>query len=182
VVVHVSQLIVDLWFETGDLDIFSLRNLAADMARSLADVIGYLNGLYFDVEIHSAVKLETKDWQFFGTDIPVLAARRSVADREIHTDLLIAISANPAAGMVLSDFQRAMRDPIGTGFYFYRAIETMMQSMKMDDAGRDAQGWERLRSNWNVNREAIDWIKRHADLPRHGKPSAISDTDRATGA
>lgn len=179
-VVHSSQLIVDLWFETGNLDIFSLRNLAADIARSFADLVGYLNGLYFDVELHSAVEQATKSWQVFGIDIPVLAARRSAADREIKTDLLIAIGESPAADMVLSDFRRAMRDPIGSGFYCYRAIETMMQSMKMNDAEKDAIGWEKLRSNLNVDRSAIDWIKRHADLPRHGKPSGISDADRAT--
>jgi hypothetical protein len=178
--VHSSQLIVDVSFETGDLDIFSLRNLAADIARSFADLVGYLNGFYLDVEIHSAVEQATKAWQIFGIDIPVLTKRKSTEDREIKTDLLIAIAASPAAGMVLSDFRRAMRDPVGTGFYCYRAIETMMQSMKMNDAEKDAAGWAKLRSNLNVDRSAIDWIKRHADLPRHGKPSGISDADRAT--
>jgi hypothetical protein len=142
--------------------------------------LAILNGLYFEVEIFSAVQQATKDWQVFGIDIPVLATRRSAADRELKTDLLISISANPAAGMVLSDFQRAMRDPIGTGFYCYRAIEAMMQSMKTEDTERDASGWERSRTNLNVDRGAIDWIKNHADLPRYGKPSAMSDADRAT--
>ena len=59
--VHSSQLIVDLWFETGNLDVFSLRNAAADIARSFADLVGYLNGLYFEVEIFSAVQQATKD-------------------------------------------------------------------------------------------------------------------------
>jgi hypothetical protein len=82
--------------------------------------------------------------------------------------------------MVLSDFQRAMRDPVGTGFYCYLAIEAMMQSMKTENIERDASGWERLRTDLNVDRGVIDWIENHAHLPRHGKPSGMSDADCVT--
>lgn len=176
---HASQIVLDLKYDPLEIDIFSLRNVAADIARSIADHVGYANALYFNVEISSAVCQETNSWTVFGIDILVLAARRIDSDRQIYTDLLIAAAGKPDWDMVMADFRRAMRDPIGTGFYCFRCIETMMQAMKATDTQKDRTGWEALRINLRVDRSAIDWIKSPADLPRHGRPSGISDADRA---
>jgi len=81
--------------------------------------------------------------------------------------------------MALADFREAMRLAIGTGFFCYRAIEAIMQSMKAADQDKDGVAWERFRTALRIDRSAIDEIKRNADLPRHGKPSAIGDAERA---
>jgi len=55
----------------------------------------------------------------------------------------------------------------------------MMQSMKAHPDDDDRPAWEALRSRLNLDRPVIDAIKVHADYPRHGKVSSISDADRA---
>jgi hypothetical protein len=72
-----------------------------------------------------------------------------------------------------------MDDPIGTGFYCYRAVEAMMQSMKTGEVKNDQRAWERLNEVLSLDRSASEKIKRHADMPRHGKPYSMTDSDRA---
>ena len=98
---------------------------------------------------------------------------------EIEDDLLKAVSEEVAAHLVLADFREAIRSPAGTGFFCYRAVEAMMQSMKMSqDDKDDGPAWNQLRTRLQVDRSAIDAIKMHADYPRHGKPQSIGDADR----
>jgi len=72
-----------------------------------------------------------------------------------------------------------MRIPVETGFYCYRAIEAMMQSMKSDPNDDDSRAWQKLREALKIDRNVIDSVKQHADVPRHGRPSAITDAERA---
>jgi hypothetical protein len=58
----------------------------------------------------------------FGIEIPVLAARRAGENvSALDGRFVDAVGRNPAAQLVLADFREAMRLPIGTGFYCYRA-------------------------------------------------------------
>jgi len=180
VALHASQCIVDLDIDDSEtIDIFSLRNIAADAVSTLADLVGYQNAICFDVEMVSAIRRDNEEWTVFGIDIPALAARRRGNPSEIPADLLIAVTQNAPAVMVLADFRKAIRDPVGTGFYCYRCLEAMMQSMKVSGEEKDATAWERFREHLRVDRSAIDAIKAHADMPRHGRPSQISDAQRA---
>ncbi|MGY8664066.1 hypothetical protein Q3C01_17095 [Bradyrhizobium sp. UFLA05-109] len=114
----------------------------------------------------------------FGIDIPALSRDREATPPAIDTSILLAVGANPEAQLVLADFTNAMRFPVGTGFYCYRAIEAMMQFVKDTDDENDKVAWPKLRERLRVSREAIDAVKAHADLPRHGKPSAMTDSER----
>jgi len=180
VAVNASQAIVDITVEDEDLDLPSLRNLADFHIRTVTDLAGYMHALCFDVEVIAAVCQDTNEWQMFGIEIPVLAERRKGEKLdELRMSLLSVIGANPAAQFALADFRESMRVPVNTGFYCYRAIEAMMQSMKKAPDDVDAPAWQLLRERLCVDRSAIDEIKKHADLPRHGKPSNISDAERS---
>src|SRR5438445_12570749 len=72
-----------------------------------------------------------------------------------------------------------MRVAVGAGFFCSRAIEAMMQSMKVAPQEKDGPAWDRLRGTLGIDRSAIDEIKRYADFSRHGKPSTIMDAERA---
>jgi hypothetical protein len=180
VMIWKSQIIVDINVLDGTPDIFSLRNIAVTLAENLTDLIGYKEACYFNVEIISAINRDTDDWQVFGIDIPALLESRRESPKIIDSNLIRQVAKNHAAQIALSDFGSAMRFPKGTGFYCYRAIEAMMQSMKDSDQVKDGIAWDFLRSHLNVTREAIDEVKAHADLPRHGKPSGMTDAERVT--
>jgi hypothetical protein len=192
IAVHASQLVIDVETE-GNTDLPTLRNFAADIVRPLVDLISYRTGGGFEVEIISATNKETNEWAVFGTEIPVLAQARMQRDRErgvqrhesgaqqheISAAHLQAITGDVYSQIVLANFRAAMRVPVETGFYCYRAIEAMMQSMKSGPNDTDEAAWEKLRETLKIERDIIDSVKQHADLPRHGKPSVITDEERA---
>jgi hypothetical protein len=101
-----------------------------------------------------------------------------VKDGAISSDILIAALSHASVKMIFADFREAMRFAVATGFYCYRAIETIKQHMTIDASERSQVSWERLRSSLNVDRSAIDFVKSHADLPRHGRPSSVTDQER----
>jgi hypothetical protein len=131
------------------------------------------------------------DWTVFGIEIPVLASRRVgwktlEVERSLGTDQEIGVldgrwilaATSIPAQLVLADFREAMLVAVGTGFFCYRAIEAMMQSMKVAPQEEDGPAWGRLRQTLCIDRSAIDDIKQHADFPRHGKPTTITDAER----
>jgi hypothetical protein len=175
-----SQVYADVTVTRGNPDLNTLRNLAEGSVRAITDLIGYLHGMSFDVDITAAISRDTGERCVFGIAIPALAQRRNPEDLgKIDADLLLALGPKPHAQMVLADFREAMRIPVGTGFFCYRALEAMMQSMKLSDKEDDGHAWNRLRQNLRIGRSGLDYIKSHADFPRHGKLSGISDEDRA---
>ena len=80
VAIHTSHAIVDITVDHENYDLPSLRNIAANHLRLVTDLVGYLKGCYFDIEVVAAVRKDTNDWHIFGIEIPVLAARRNPKD------------------------------------------------------------------------------------------------------
>ena len=187
VAAHASQLVIDVETESNT-DLQTLRNFASDIVRPLADLISYRTGGGFEIEIISATNKETNEWAVFGIEIPILAQARMQQERErgvkrrelreISAADLQVITGNVYAQIVLANFRAATRIPVETGFYCYRAVEAMMQSMKSSPSDDDKTAWEKLRETLQIDRNVIDSVKQHADLPRHGKPSTITDEER----
>jgi hypothetical protein len=162
--------------ESGPDEIHTLKNLIEGDIRKVTDYIGYLNGISFDVDMISAT-CDDERTESFSIAIPVLRNSREKGNI-LEMDKFLPILHDLPAQIVLADFREAMRNPVGTGFFCYRAIEAMMQSMKATATDNDGPAWERLRQHLQVDRSAIDAIKDHADYPRHGKIFAIRDADR----
>lgn len=177
VVMHASQLIVTIELIEGKAEVLDLRNWARLCAQQFADVVGYSYGGHFDVDIISAVRGE--EWHVFGNQIPAIANRQNSHRKpSIDGDLLSAVGKSPHAANVLRDYQLAMQDPIGTGFYCYRAIEAAMQAMKSETVSDDKAGWTALNNALRLDKSAAMFVKKYADYPRHGKPWSMTDADR----
>lgn len=174
---HLGQLVIDADFSGSDLDLETMRNYVREQAEHLVGIIGYRFGGMFDVEISAASRQETNDWAVFGNEIGCLVNARPDRSAPIQQELFQAVLTNHYACLALSDFQRAMRED--TGFYCYRAIESMMQSVKQDHGLGEKAAWERLRNDLKINRDTIDRVKEFADPVRHGKAKGMSDSDRA---
>jgi hypothetical protein len=178
-VIHASQIIVDITVTKGTPDLDTLRHTARGCALPITDLVGYTSATHFEAEITSAVCHDNDEWRVFGNEIPALVARNnSHRGNTIDGTLVQTVGRNVAAQMVLRDFQRSMRDAIETGFYCYRAVESMMQSMR--NTSDDNKAWEQFRSALSLDKSALFKIKSHADLPRHGNPSSMTDADRAS--
>lgn len=175
-----SQVVADVAITRGDPDIHTLRNLVEADIRDLTDIVGYLHGLTFDVEMISAVSQTRGERIVFGIAIPVLVARRNQKGLgQLKSELRAAILSDNGARIALANFREAMRGPLGTGFFCYRAVEAMMQTMKSSDTEKEKHAWFRLRAALQIDESATRFLQGHADIPRHGKPNSISDEDRA---
>jgi hypothetical protein len=131
IAIQSSQVIVDVrLLEGAEPDLLSLRNFVVREVSSLTDIIGYMKGYHLSVEIISAVKQGTGFHHVFSVDIPILAERRRENSNSLSMKTLAAVGHSLFAQRALQDFQYAMREPIDTGFYCYRALEAMMQSFR----------------------------------------------------
>lgn len=175
---HLSQAVVQIEMEDEALELFSTRNWVAQLVASHVDLIGYLNGLSFDVDVVSAFCADSNSPIVFGCEIPILRAAKPPTT-EISGQLLATVASDTTIQMILEDFRHAMRIPVGTGFFCFRAIEAMMQSVKTHAGEKDRDAWQRLRDHLRVDRATIEYIKKHADFPRHGRAYSISDSERA---
>src|SRR5665811_346167 len=81
-------------------EVHTVRNAVENTIRNLTDVVGYLNGLSYDVEIISAACLDDGRQCIFGPAIPVLAARHRSSGNQLSSELLQAIASDPAAQML----------------------------------------------------------------------------------
>jgi hypothetical protein len=174
-----GQFVVPVIIESGQIDVHTLRNLVENDIRIASDLIGYLIGGSFDIDMISATS-DAGPSVIFGIKIPALHETRPERPPVIEADLLLAVARNIPARLVLADFREAIRNPVGTGFFCYRAVEAMMQSMKGDPDDKDGPAWAKLHDRLQIDKSFIDEIKKHGDYPRHGKVSLIDDADRAT--
>lgn len=176
---HQSQIVVKIDAPADFTDTFSLRNIVEAFAREIVDFIGYSMGVSFDVEIVSSTN-SLGDWTVYGINIPVVSANRQGMLNAIESADLGTILNDNGARIALADFREAMKMPGQTGFFCYRAIEAMMQTLRKESAkGDEGRAWEALRGNLNISRASIDVVKAHSDWARHGQSGSISDEERA---
>src|SRR5208282_5342029 len=71
-----GQIIADVSITQGSTDIHTLRNIIEQDIRMTTDLIGYLNGIAYDVDLISAVCRDTGERCVFGPAIPILSQRR----------------------------------------------------------------------------------------------------------
>lgn len=117
VIIHLSQVIVDIECKNTAPNDYTLRNIAADCASNLTDISAWHSGGYFSVEIISGIEQGTKRWVSFGNNIPVIANSRTDADeaeRSLPSDLVIAVMGDTTncAGRFSEGHARFSRDGV----------------------------------------------------------------------
>lgn len=172
-----SQIVARVSVLEGTADLATLRNILSDHVHSFIDLIGFKQGQHFDVEIVAAADCGSDEWAVFGTVVPTIAFHQGMepASGTLDGNMFGKVSTDQSAGLALADFRRAMRDAVGTGFFCYRAIESIKRGF---GTGDDAHAWERMRRDLRVKRDAIDYVKAHADTRRHGGARSVTDDDR----
>jgi len=177
----VSQVTCTFETETVVPNVFTLRNLVSDAVRIVVDAVGFLYGHGYDVEIVQLIRPDSGDPLVFGVDIPVL--KPSTPDLTSRMNEVMRLFEDPRGAYLqncFADLREAIRSPQDTGFFCYRALESLRQFFVEHGAAKsDKASWEQLRSSLKVSRSDIDDIKTFADARRHGKGKGISDAERA---
>ncbi len=166
-------------------NLFTLRNIVEDAVRLLLDVAGYYYGHGYDAEIVQMARPFSSDIYVFGIDVPALKGsveKSGITVQDVFKPL--TKSDGDYLRGALADVREAIKSPRDTGFFCYRAIE----SLKNCCAARnglvpDSDGaWELFRNTYSIKRDEIMRIKHFADAPRHGSYARVvpmSDDDRA---
>ncbi len=161
--------------QLSDVDLLSLKNGVADTIQNSVDLAGLLFGAGLEVDIISAAA-DNGSWRFFDAFIPAIM---KTGRTEVSTELLVAVGGDVASHIALADFRGAMRVPVQTGFFCYRAAEAIMQTFKTAEVQKDAVAWAKMRNQLHISEEALRRIKLHADWARHGQAGVITDPERA---
>jgi hypothetical protein len=180
-----SQIFVRFLTSGEVRNIFTLRNIVEDAVRMLLDGAGYFAGYGYDAEIVQVVRSNTGEKYVFGIDVPTLAGVCEKAGITVN-DIFTALSKTDGHYLrhALADVRGAIKSPRDTGFFCYRAIE----SLKNCCATRNGvppdkdDAWELFRNSCSVLKQQIMNIKAFADPVRHGnylQARPMTDKDRA---
>ncbi len=165
-------------------NIFTLRNTVEDAVRIFLDAAGYSRGYGYDAEIVQVVVANTGEKHVFGIDVPALAGICEQVGITVN-DIFTAVLKTDGHYLrhALANVREAIKSPIDTGFFCYRAIETLKNCCAFRNAAstEGTTAWELFRNTYSVSKEDILYIKGIADPVRHGnylQVKPVTDEDR----
>jgi len=167
-----------------DWNVFDLRNVVKNIVHNQLAMVGYFMGYAYDFEVIRVLNQSREIDYVFGIDIPCLAERVKVIDLQ---DALVnlrdkMIGANGVfLNRCFADLVSSMKHADDTGFYCYRAIESLRHHCaamhSLSGAGK-ARQWEKFREVSGCTEETLREIKTAADPLRHGEASGVNDEGR----
>jgi len=166
-------------------NIFTLRNVVEDATRTILDAVGYHRGYGYDLEIVQMVRPDSSENQVFGIDVPVVA--KACEDAGIaFQHIMVALGVPDGAYLrhALSDLREAIKSPKDTGFFCYRAVESLKNCVAARNGVSPDKpaGWETFRAAYSIEKDELLGIKAFADPVRHGnvaQAALLSDGDRS---
>lgn len=176
---------IAVWIDTEVAwDIYDLRNVVKSIVSHELEIIGFVKGYAYDVEIRRVLNPAHQIDYVFGVDIPCITERNKDIDLTTRiTDIRSKI--NGPEGVYLhrcfADLVSAMKNADDTGFYCYRAIESLRQHCIIKyglDPTKKANQWLKLRDIAGCSEDTLREIKESADASRHGEIAAITSEQR----
>lgn len=170
-----SQVSIVLEIET-DIDLHTIKNTVEYLIRVVVDSFGYLVGRGYDIEITSAVSPQNKH-TVFGVGIPELEARQNERPVQFNEFFPLALQSIHLQ-RCLNDLREAIRSPFDTGFYCYRALESIRQSFVESNDSGEKSSWDRLNSSLRIEKSYSDELRKFALPQRHGNPIPMTGEER----
>lgn len=166
----------------NDWDLDDLRNLAKKFVNDYLAIIGFIKGYAYDAEIIEILNIDKGIDYVYGIDIPCIGKRNEKKDIKIEMDKIMLHTDGEWRMYInrcLGDLVMAMKFTDDTGFYCYRAIESLKQYCKVRfELDKEKDQWEKFREITGCLESDIKMIKDFADLPRHGDIIIITSKDR----
>lgn len=163
----------------GNADLLTLRNYVRDAVMSAVDMLNYLWGQGNDVEITSVVKPN-------GERIDFNAGIQELHEAQFERPLTLeqlwqVVLKSQNLRRALENLREAIRSSGNTGFFCYRAVESIRQHFWKEEDGKESKkSWERLRKTLCIDKNWIDALKLFADEQRHGRVPYMSEEDRVS--
>jgi hypothetical protein len=180
---------ITLWFHTNsEWELYELKNVIKIHISTILAIVGFINGCAYDIEITQVINEEKLIDHVYGIDIPCIWERnKNINFNDKLNGLFSKISNSGVNGIYLNrcftDLIMAMKNPVDTGFYCYRAIESLREYCKnkfnIGKKNKEAQ-WKKL-SEITGYIDLEDYIQVIMDFAypvRHGDVIHITDSDR----
>jgi hypothetical protein len=183
--IRLNQVVV--WVESEhEWDIYDLRNIVKNLLQTNLAMVGYLKGYAYDVDVTRVICQSRHVDQVFGIDIPCISERNKSLDLQVELNKLL--DKNNGQNVVFlhrcfNDLVSSMKDADDTGFYCYRAIESLRHHCAAThglSSDTKSKQWEKFREVAACDEQALDAIKSAAVAVRHGEVVKISSSDRST--
>lgn len=173
--------------DSEELRIHDIRNIAKQLIADHLSIIGYVLGYAYEIELTRIINIEKGIDYVFGIDIPCLANRLNSQKPETYKAEVNRInniiskqgSLSIYIYRCLNDLKHAMTNPDDTGFYCYRAIESLKQFCKYKfEIESEKEQWAKLSELTAYDSDKIQFTKEKAGPARHGDLPIITDDDR----
>jgi len=163
----------------------SLTNYIRELIGRIIDCLGWLEGAAYDVEL-TGVLLPNGELNVLGVYRPQLGLGTALlANAERGVDLTRVFThalSDSYAASALIELRLALKIPALTFMFAYSALERIRSgidpAVDPDSQNQRAQAWERFRTELNIDRAGIDWIRLNARPTRHGATPYVSGGDR----
>ena len=168
-----------------DWDLHELRNVVKNILRDRLAVIGFVRGCAYELDVTRVMSRERGVNYVFGIDIPYLSERgRSVGLEERVNKVIAKMKGLNGAYLsrCFADLASAMKYA-DTGFYCYRAIESLRHHCANVHGLADADGseqWQRFRQVTGCTEARVREIEAASTRLRNGEPSSVTSGERRT--
>jgi len=176
---------VAVWVESEhDWNIFDLRNVVSNIVQGDLAMVGYIRGYAYDLEVTRVLSPSRGIDHVFGIDIPCLAERDKAVDLQEALSKLRNKAIGPNGVFLrrcFSDLASSMKNADDTGFYCYRAIESLRHhcaAVHGLTAADKFRQWEKFREVAGCDEPTLRSIKASADPVRHGEAPGVRSEDR----
>ena len=150
----------------------SLKNYLGEYVRLFVDTFCYVKSLNYDVEIYKVECAELGIDYTFDVQLETDLGKDDGDAAQQMEDIVSLISRNPEMIFVkdvFADFRRGIKYPHMSGFFFYRALETVKKNAFNDD-------WGKMNSALGFNPPY------YSNLNKFRKPNAHGTYPTITGA
>jgi hypothetical protein len=175
-----------VWVDSeSQWDIFDLRNVVKNIVQGYLDMVGYLKGYAYQIEIVRVLNRSRRIDYVFGIDVPCVAERGKLVDLQDALPRLREKTVGPNGVFLrrcFSDLVSSMRNADDRGFYCYRAIESLRHhcaAVHGLSAAEKSKQWEKFREVSGCDEQTLRLIEAAADPLRHGDVSGSTSDDLA---
>jgi hypothetical protein len=167
-------------------DVATFRNEVASVVQGFLDSLGFLLAIPLQAEVRSILiggdpvqlALYRQSWPDLLED-PQSPPQVKAADLELFNVATVEVLEARAA---LADLRAALQYPNDTGFYAYRAVESVRQWFVEDDKAdkgtAKARSWTAMREALGLDSGQMNRLKQLAAARRHGAVAPPTEAER----
>lgn len=179
--IYKNQVIYSLKTELPIYDIFTAKNIVSDQIQEILDSICINSTVACIVDVRSLYNSDNGQSTVFGVSEPSIGTANEGHERHDILPTLLAVSKNRFIRRAIADFRSAIRYPGETGFFTYRAVESLIQDTKLKYELSDRKKPEaiaKMARDIGFDPSDVEFLRLKAADIRHGKPIWISGEDR----